>query len=178
MLRSLKMHGMAQAVGEGTEQGSRPSSRRANSPAAPEGGAADRSQVPNGHQLKAARLPNYHDLTGFDFVSSEVNEARLRQLHRCEFLETPTISSSSAGPARGSTHLATAIGVQAIEQQALRQRHHHDVISFGEWATVSGDAKMTTALLNRLNHRCYISKPKQSFRFKNSSAKAAETHQG
>ena len=39
------------------------------------------------YQLKAARFPNYRDLTGFDFASSELNEALVRQLHRCEFLE-------------------------------------------------------------------------------------------
>ena len=71
-------------------------------------------------------MPNYHDLTGFDFVSSEVNEARLRQLHRCEFLENAHNIVLVGGPRTGNTHLATAIGVQAIEQQALRQRHHHD----------------------------------------------------
>ena len=123
MLRTLKMHGMAQAVGELTEQGS-----PAFETALPilsqllKAETAAREVRSTAYQLKAARFPNYRDLAGFDFASSEVNEALARQLHRCEFLEDAHNVVLVGGPGTGKTHLATAIGVQAIEHHRKRVR--------------------------------------------------------
>ena len=111
MLRSLKMHGMAQAVGELTEQGA-----PAFEAAIPilsqllKAETAEREVRSTAYQLKTARFPAYRDLNGFDFASSEINEALVRQLHRGEFIDDANNVVLVGGPGTGKTivrpHLA------------------------------------------------------------------------
>src|SRR5436305_6034056 len=88
MLRSLKMYGMAQAVGDLMEQGA-----PAFDAAVPilsgllKAEVAEREVRSIAYQIKAARFPAYKDLAGFDFASSEVNEAMVYQLHCGEFID-------------------------------------------------------------------------------------------
>jgi DNA replication protein DnaC len=235
MLRGLKMHGVAQAIGELMEQGA-----LAFDAAIPilsqllKAETAEREVRSIAYQIKAARFPAYKDLAGFNFDSSEVNEALVRQLHRGDFMDGAHNVVLIGGPGTGKTHIATAIGVQAVEHLRKRVRFFSTVeilnaleqekllgrtgqiaerlvrcdlvildelgylpfsasgcallfhllsklyertsvaittnLSFSEWAEVFGDAKMTTALLDRLTHHCHILETgSDSFRFKASA---------
>ena len=88
MLRSLKMHGMAQAVTDPTEQGA-PAFDAADPILAQllKAELAEREVRSIAYHMKAARFPAYKDLSGFDFAASDINEATVKQLHRCEFMD-------------------------------------------------------------------------------------------
>jgi DNA replication protein DnaC len=74
------------------------------------------------YQMKAAKFPAYRDLRGFEFSESQVDEALVRALHRCEFIEDAQNIIFVGGPGTGKIHLATAIAVQAIQHHRLRVR--------------------------------------------------------
>lgn len=77
---------------------------------------ADRQVRSLRYQLKAARFPVHRDLTGFNWAETPLPRTQIEQLASAGFMETEHNLILVGGTGTGKTHLATALGVAAIQQ--------------------------------------------------------------
>ncbi len=79
------------------------------------------------YQMRAARFPAHRDLTGFDFSQTKIDEDLVRKLHAQQFLDAAQNVVFIGGPGTGKTHLATAIGIEALSHYSKRVRFYSTV---------------------------------------------------
>ena len=80
--------------------------------------------------MKAARFPAYKDLSGFDFAASEINEATLRQLHKCEFMDGAQNVMLIDGPGTGKPISPQSSGSKLSNTTAIKSASsRHELVN-------------------------------------------------
>ena len=122
-LKALKLHGMAANYPEVAAQARHtefsPQAFLGQLLRAEQAGRTVRSMA---YQMGAARFPAHRDLAGFEFSQAGVDEALVRTLHGGQFIDAAHNVVLIGGPGTGKTHLATAIGIEAIQKHGKRVR--------------------------------------------------------
>ena len=143
-LKSLRLHGMAMAWDELTENGE--TTRVDNSKWLVEhlldAEDTNREMRSISHQMKAARFPLHRDLAGYDFAASPVDKALIGKLSDLSFTDEAHNVVLIGGPGTGKTHLATALSVSGVTQHGKKVRFYS-----------------TVDLVNALEHEKLMNKP-------------------
>lgn len=153
-LKELRLHGMASAWADLTEQGeTSTASSKWLIEHLLQAEATDRAMRSVRHQMSAAKFPMHRDLAGFDFNVSKVDQQLVRQLATLRFTDTAQNAVLIGGPGTGKTHLATAIAVSGIASQGKRVRFYStvDLVNVLEQEKRDGKAGRTALALMRMD---------------------------
>ena len=127
-LKALKLHGMADCYAELQDQGatlSEVSIGLLQQLLTAE--VTDRSIRSIRYQVTSAKFPVHRDLLGFDFSQAKVDRQLVMQLATLEFTAAAQNVVLVGGTGTGKTHLATAIGIEGIQNHNKRVRFYSTV---------------------------------------------------
>ena len=79
------------------------------------------------YQMHAARFPLHRDLAGFEFEQSKVDRRQIEAFATLAFTEKAENIVLIGGTGTGKTHLATALGVEAVGRHGKRVRFYSTV---------------------------------------------------
>ena len=107
--KTLKLYGMAATIIDLSQQAG-PSYQTAQPilDALIKAEVAEREVRSVAYQMKLARFPAYRNLAGFEFNHSQVDEALVGGLHRCEIVESSQNMVFIGGPGTGKTQVSIA----------------------------------------------------------------------
>jgi len=128
-LKSLRLYGMANGLAEVRESGATGSLAGAEWLVEHllKSEITDRAMRSVRYQMHAARFPIHRDLAGFDFEQSKVDRRQITTFATTAFTEKAENIVLIGGTGTGKTHLATALGVEAIARHGKRVRFYSTV---------------------------------------------------
>ena len=142
-LKRLRLYGMAACYSDGLEQG-QPAMTAGTALLTQlvQAEATDRATRSVRYQMHVARFPVHRDLAGFDFAQAKVDRRQITGFATTAFTAQAENIVLIGGTGTGKTHLATAIGVEAIAQHGKRVRFYStvDLVNTLEHEKASGRA--------------------------------------
>lgn len=128
-LKALRLYGMASCYADWGEQGSTGGLTTYESLLTHlvQAESTDRGLRSIRYQMHAARFPIRRDLAGFDFDQSKVERRQITTFASTAFTEKAENIVLIGGTGTGKTHLATALGVEAVTRHGKRVRFYSTV---------------------------------------------------
>ena len=123
-LKALRLYGIASCYAEWVEQGSAGALTTYESliQHLVRAESTDRALRSIRYQMHTARFPIHRDLAGFDFEQSKVDKKLIDRFATITFTENAENIVLIGGTGTGKTHLATALGVEAVTRHGKRVR--------------------------------------------------------